>query len=851
METTDLSNRNRSSLAKILTSFNTKTIPSNDTSIAKNFVLVWLDPNIDETNPDCRNTIEKLRCIVDTIRTFTDWPKGLEYIIEMKKVKVFMIVSGTLGQHILPDAQRISQIEAIYVFCANKLWHEQWAMKWSKVKGVFTEIDSICTSLTQATRPYDQDPIAISLMPTSVDIQHKNLDQLEHSFMYTQLLKEILIDFDYNENSLKDLTDYCRNIYADNSHELHMIDEFEQKYFQGTAILWYTYECFLYKMLNRALRDLEIDIIILMGFFIRDLYRQIQQLHAIQYGSRGTSSFVVYRGQCMSNAYFDKVQKNIGGLISFNDFLSTSKVYTVSMEFDRKALNNPDSVGVIFLMKIDPSIATVHFADVEHISHTEHENEVLFSMHAIFRIERIGCLEGNKKLCEVHLRLTRDNDEKLNKLTQCIRDESDGLTASHRLGALLIKLGQFDQARKIFTTLLNKTSNEKNKGLLYHQLGRIENCCGKYKEALFFYDKSFTIYQQESSQIHSDLGTLYNDFGLVYTNMKDYSKALSFYEKSLQIYKKILPPNHPNLATTYNNIGLIHDYRGNDLQARQFYEKSLQIYQKTLPENHPNVAALQVNLGTVYYHMGDYSKARQFFQKSLEIKQEIQPKSHPSFATLYNNLGLVHENMNEHSKALEFYEKSLNIDHKVLPPDHPNLASSYKHMGVIHEKMTDYAKALPFYEKSLEIYQKTLPINDQRVLTLHGSIGSVYEHLGEYSKALSFYKKKHEVLTNTVTLSQQVDKIKVHSHKKTGECTDGLLLDSTVCESSRLNQVPPPPDLATSFNDMGSLYYRIEEYSAAYKFFERAVSIGKSTLPSSDPKLQMWMKNLEKVRKKL
>ena len=185
-----------------------------------------------------------------------------------------------------------------------------------------------------------------------------------------------------------------------------MIDEFEQKYFQQATIWWYTYECFLHKMLNRALRTLEIDVIILMGFFIRDLYRQIEKLHVNQYGSRETSSFVVYRGQSMPNAYFDKLQKNIGGLISFNDFLSTSKMYTVSMRFARSALNDPDSVGVIFLMKIDSSIATVHFADVEQISYTAHENEILFSMHSIFRIERIGCLEDNKKLWEVHLRLT-------------------------------------------------------------------------------------------------------------------------------------------------------------------------------------------------------------------------------------------------------------------------------------------------------------------------------------------------------------------------------------------------------------------------------------------------------------
>ncbi|CAF4429180.1 unnamed protein product [Rotaria sp. Silwood2] len=843
-----LSNGNPSNPPTIQTSFNTQAIPSKDTCIVQNFVLVWLDSTIDETNSDCLNTIKKLRLIASTFHTFTDWSKCFEYIIGIKTLKVFVIVSGTLGQRILSEVNCISQIEAIYVFCANKQWHEQWAMNWSKVRGVFTEIDSICKSLIQATQQCDRNSIAISLMSTNENIQHKNLDQLEPSFMYTLLLKEILINFDYNDNSMKDLTDYCRNLHADNINELHIIDELEQKYSQQAPIWWYTYECFLYKMLNRGLRRLDIDIIILLGFFIRDLYRQIEQLYANQNHNRAMGSFVVYRGQAMSNADFDKLQKGIGGLISFNDFLSTSKSYAVSMAFARQALDDPDSVGVIFLMKIDPSSATIHFADVEQLSYTKHENEILFSMHAIFRIERIGCIKGNKQLWEVHLRMTKDNDEKLNKLTECIREESDGLTGPHRLGALLIKLGQFDQARKVFKALLDKTSNENNKGLLYHQLGRVENFCGKYQEALSFYHKSLAIYQQESSRSQSDLATLYNHFGLVYTNMKDYSKALSFYEKSLKIYKKVLPSNHPNLATVHNNIGLIHDYCGNNSKALDFYKKSLQMYQETLPENHPNMATSQNNIGSLYYQMGDYSNALQFFQKSLEINQEILPKSHPSLVNLYNNLGLVHDSMNENSKALEFYEKSLDIADKTLPSDHPDLASSYKNMGMIHEKMTDYVKALPFYEKSLEICQKALPTNDQRVLTLYGSIGSAYEKLGEYSKALSFYKKKHDALESTVSLSQH-NKLNFYSHQKTEQDTDELLLDSQGCKILKIKQAALRPDLATSYSEMGSLYYRIGEYSKARTFFERAVSIGQSTLPSSDPNLRMWIKNLEKVRK--
>jgi hypothetical protein len=78
-------------------------------------------------------------------------------------------------------------------------------------------------------------------------------------------------------------------------------------------------------MLNRALRTLEADTIINMGFFIRDLHRQIVDAYQVQRNSYRGESFIVYRGQGLSNSDFEKLMNSKGGLMSFNNFLSTSK----------------------------------------------------------------------------------------------------------------------------------------------------------------------------------------------------------------------------------------------------------------------------------------------------------------------------------------------------------------------------------------------------------------------------------------------------------------------------------------------------------------------------------------------
>ncbi|CAF4443886.1 unnamed protein product, partial [Adineta steineri] len=79
--------------------------------------------------------------------------------------------------------------------------------------------------------------------------------------------------------------------------QLNIINEFEHNYRQEKAIWWYTRECFTYEILNRALRTLDADTIINMGFFIHDLHQQIVQLHEQQLPYYRGKLLVVYHHQ--------------------------------------------------------------------------------------------------------------------------------------------------------------------------------------------------------------------------------------------------------------------------------------------------------------------------------------------------------------------------------------------------------------------------------------------------------------------------------------------------------------------------------------------------------------------------
>jgi tetratricopeptide (TPR) repeat protein len=394
--------------------------------------------------------------------------------------------------------------------------------------------------------------------------------------MYTQILKEILLTIDFQQVHINEFFTYCREQFVTNTIELKNVDKIEREYHHHQPIWWYTYDCFLYCMLNRALRMMEVDHIIKMGFFIRDLHNHIVALHSKQYGGRHSSdSFTVYRGQGLSQANFNQLKEMQGELLSFNNFLSTSKKRHVSLDFARRTIATSNLVGVLLVITIDPSIRATPFANVGSISCNHAEKEILFSMHSVFRIGQVKQIDGNNRLWQVDLTLTSDNDPQLHALTESMREETfPHLKGWYRLGNLLVKLGQIDKAQQVFDIILEQTTDQGEKANVYNMLGMIKDNQGNYAEAIGFYENSIKINQMILPSSHPDLATSYNNIGLVYYNMGEYSKALSYYQKALEISEKAFPLNHSSLATSHTYHGSVHVKMGEYSKALSYYEKA-------------------------------------------------------------------------------------------------------------------------------------------------------------------------------------------------------------------------------------------------------------------------------------
>jgi len=103
-----------------------------DSSNLESVACLWLDQDVNSTEEN-RETLQELRQVINHLRTFNNSDQCEQYVQQITHEKVVLIVSGSLGRHIVPRLHSLTQFSACYVFCRDKEANEQWASKYHKV----------------------------------------------------------------------------------------------------------------------------------------------------------------------------------------------------------------------------------------------------------------------------------------------------------------------------------------------------------------------------------------------------------------------------------------------------------------------------------------------------------------------------------------------------------------------------------------------------------------------------------------------------------------------------------------------------------------------------------------------
>ena len=716
------------------------------------FVVVWLKEG--EINS---NTEFELRQLINYIRIYNDEQRCLKYIRSNPKEKIFLILSDLIAEKFISKIHDLDQIQFIYVFCEyflryntlNSLVkvekHKQWTKNYSKIVDVYDDLSNLFTKLQENAYLLSISTIPITIFNLST--QEKSVREFNKgntTFMWFYLLIEIILRMSDKSTSKNEMINECRSCYQDDLIEQEKIRDFEQNYSPNEAISWYTRDSFLFRTLNKALRTENIDIIFKFRFFLSDLLNEIKLFHNEFIEILDDMILTVYRGGSISIDELETLKHNTGGLISFNTFLSTSLDKDVALLFAGEGDYRPLRESVLFQIKIYAQDNLKPFANIKIKSFMKDEDEVLFSLGTIFRIESVESL--NEYIWIINLTLSGDEDQQLQDLRKYFQDKLDQTATINDLGDFLYQIGDYNRAESYYRILLHKyPSNHRDLVMIYCNMGVLQHCKDNYDEASNYFTTALLLLSNSlpfrNDRDHIDFATINYNLACSIAKFQGYKPALLSFKNALDHINKHIRTTSPLLPNMYNGYALANADSGFYGMALFYHHVALTIVEALKPINQLDLANTYHSMGLMYILKQDYTEALDFFQKSLQIRKLCLPDNHPDLADVLNETAGVFNHLGQYQLALQTYEQVLETCLKPHLINYSRIAMVYINIGNVHRNNGSYDIAIDKYKQALEIIEHNPTEHSSDLTHLYISLGLFYECKQSYSEALMYLEK--------------------------------------------------------------------------------------------------------------
>ena len=295
-------------------------------------------------------------------------------------------------------------------------------------------------------------PAFDTLKTISAQRAFSDLSNESLKFFLSQALIEVLVRMPYKESAFEHMWNLCHKDCLKDPTEANKIMSFKAKYTREKAINYYTQSSLFFRLINRAFRLEDVERIFHFGCYIADLHLELeklgnrQRLTGIQY----SKSF--YRGKRYSTYVVQQLVDNIGNLISINGFLSTTETFDISTVFAGIEESPGDYQSVVFEFNINRRMIDFirPYANIEEVSSNPDENEVLFFMGFVWKIESMEEMRRNSWY--IVLQSCEDYDAELVTYIEQSRRDCTYLT----LGNILRELGDYVNAKNFYQRMLRE-----------------------------------------------------------------------------------------------------------------------------------------------------------------------------------------------------------------------------------------------------------------------------------------------------------------------------------------------------------------------------------------------------------
>lgn len=789
-------------------------------------VLFWLTNASNSVEDFIQGRVVPFRALTHDARVFVDKDNCIAALKEIIDQEVFLVVVDLIDENLLETFHNSPRVGHIYLISNTIVANKERLARFMKVRHLPNDDHILLKRLKEDIRNRRKMlPIQINSTDQSSvqSIKNETVD-----FLWCQLLIDVVCRLAGTSTSKVDLTEECRSNYMDNSKQLNNITEFESSYKAQDAILWYTKDSFLYRLLNKAFRTLNIDLIFRYRFFIGDLFQSLSKLHREQFHKK-VGHINVYRGQQMHLTEIEKLRENCGNLISINTFFSTSNFCDVAAKFCGNGEERCLGIeSVVFEIELDLSNDRHPFAHIREMSVNKDEGEYLLCMGSIFRIEEVDMYTD--EIWYVRLSQSNEVEKELDNLMMHFKQTTGNCPSILELGVLLSNKGDLERAERFYKHLLMELPDDHyDLGVLYNNLGEIYRKQANISEALKYYRKALVELTDTFTFSHEWVAIVYSNIGSAFNSDKNPIEAIRNYRCAYHILLHTKSEEGSLFSTILYGLANAYFLLRNPSEALKLFNRNLSIELKILPSLHPSIAQTYTCLGYLYKIINQFDKALVHLKKALEIYQSTIPKDYYDVATLYVIVGELHIIKNNLPEAEEYFTKVDEvIDRSKLSPDHVVREQIYQMVATIQNKHSSIQIRINGAHKLLETLTSRVVQDDYKIAQWNNLLGNLYYKQDEKVKSLNHHLialRKIENLPKTMENKKLHMEIlnglnAVGEHKIFTEQTLHLLdeLDGSDCTFTAAVHV----NLGAHFMKMLQYEKSLEHLFTALKIYEQS-----------------------------
>jgi len=286
-------------------------------------------------------------------------------------------------------------------------------------------------------------------------------------------------------------------------------------------------------------------------------------------------------------------------------------------------------------------------------------------------------------------------------------------------------------------------------GVLYIELGKIEECKSILSKNLSISKLEFGIYSKSYASALQNLGNFYVSVGDFHNGgvllLESYLLITKLYDKEDQVY-----------ISATNSLGNYYHSKEDYFNAEKYYFKSLELRKNKFGISSLEYATLLNNLGTLYFDLGNITSAEKYFIQALNISKKITGSNSKSYAKYLANLSLVYDKKGAFNISLKNKLEALNIYKNIYGLNHSSYALQLNNIAQTYFNKGDLIKAEYYSIEALNTYKNIYGVKSLPYALVLNNLALIYQNLNNYNKSESGFSTALQIRKEKLGLKNSI-----------------------------------------------------------------------------------------------